>query len=61
MKLQFSARILEKYSNVKFHENLSSERPVVPCDRVDLKVDLTKLIIVVRVFANTPKNDRCFI
>jgi len=36
MKLEFSRNIFEKkYSNTKFHENLSSGSRVVPCGRTD--------------------------
>jgi len=38
MKLELSQQIYEKYSTIKFHENPSSERPVVPrgwTDRCD--------------------------
>jgi hypothetical protein len=31
MKLEFSQQIFEKYSNIKFHENLSSGSRVHPC------------------------------
>jgi hypothetical protein len=30
MKLEFSGKIFEKYSNIKFHENPSSGSGVVP-------------------------------
>jgi hypothetical protein len=33
MKLEFSRQISEKYSNIKFHENLSSWSRVVPVGR----------------------------
>jgi len=33
MKLEISRKILEKYSNLKFHKTLSSR--VVPCERTD--------------------------
>ena len=33
MKLEFSRQSWEKYSNIKFHENLSSESRVVACGR----------------------------
>jgi len=36
MKLEFCRQILEKYSNIKFHENPSSGSPVVPCERTDM-------------------------
>ena len=32
MKLEFSRQMFEKYSNIKFHENLSSGSRVVPAD-----------------------------
>jgi hypothetical protein len=35
MKIEFSREILEKYSNIKFHENPSSASRVVPCGRTD--------------------------
>ena len=34
-KLEFSPKVFEKYSNIKFHENPSSEIPVVACGRTD--------------------------
>jgi hypothetical protein len=41
---------MEKYSNTKFHETLSSGRRVVPCGRRDGQDE------VFRNFVNTPKN-----
>jgi hypothetical protein len=35
MALEFSQNILEKSSNIKFHENPSSESRVVPCGQTD--------------------------
>jgi len=35
MKLEFSRQMLEKYSNIEFHENLSSGTQVVQCGRTD--------------------------
>ena len=35
MKLEFSRQIFEKYSNIKFHENLSSGSRVVSCGQTD--------------------------
>jgi len=32
MKLEFARQIFEKYSNIKFHENPSSESRVVHAD-----------------------------
>jgi hypothetical protein len=36
MKLEFSPQIVEKYSDIKFHENPSSGSRVVPCGRTDM-------------------------
>jgi hypothetical protein len=33
LNLKFSRQIFEKYSDIKFHENMFSERRVVPWDR----------------------------
>jgi len=35
MKLKFSRQIFEKYTNIKFQENLSSANRVVPCGQTD--------------------------
>jgi hypothetical protein len=35
MKLEFSRQIVEKYSDIKFHENPSSRRQIVRCGRMD--------------------------
>jgi len=60
MKGEFSRRILEKYSNIKFHENLSSGSQIVPWGHKDTRTqgqtDMTKVIIAVRNFAKEPKN-----
>ena len=50
MKLEFSQHIFEICSNIKFHENSSSVRQVVPCGRTDM----TKLIVAFRKFAKVP-------
>jgi hypothetical protein len=33
MKLEFSQHMIEKYSNINFHENLSIGSQVVPCGK----------------------------
>ena len=58
MKLKFYRQILEKYLNIKFHENLSSGSRVVPCGRTDRQTYMTKLIVAFRSFANSPKKKR---
>jgi len=52
MKLEFSRKIFEKFSNIKFHENPSSGSWVVPSGRTDM----TKLIVAFCNFANAPNN-----
>jgi hypothetical protein len=53
MELEFSQQIFEKYSNIKFHENLSSGNRHVQCSG---QTDMTKLIVAFHNFANAPKN-----
>jgi len=48
-----SRQISEKYSNTKFHENLSSGGRVVPCGRAYI----TKLMVAFCNFVNAPKID----
>jgi hypothetical protein len=60
MKLDFSRQIVEKYSNIKFHENPSFGSRVVPYWRTDGETekptDVTKIIVAFHNSANTPKN-----
>ena len=39
MKIEFSGQIFQKYSNIKFHENPSSENRVVPYGQTDRQTD----------------------
>ena len=39
MKLEFSQQIFEKYTNIKFHENPSSESRVVPCGQTNRRTN----------------------
>jgi len=55
MKLYFSRQFFEKYSYIKFHENLPSGSRFVPCRQPDGRTDLTKLIVALRKVANAPK------
>jgi len=57
MELEIPREIFEKQSNIKFHENLPSGSQVVPCRRTDRYTDMTKLIVPLRNFVNTPEND----
>jgi hypothetical protein len=47
MKFEFSGQSFEKYSNIQFHENLSSGSRVFPCEQTDA----TNLIVD---FINVP-------
>ena len=51
-KLSFSQYIFKKFSNIKFPEYLSSERPDLPWRQADT----TKLRVASRNFANAPKS-----
>ena len=64
MKLEFSWRILGKYSNIKFHESLFSGSWVVPFRWTDRRTDMTNkwmnewmnlIIVAFCSFSNTPK------
>jgi len=39
MKLEFSQQSFEKYSNIKFHVNLSSRSRIAPCGQTDGRTD----------------------
>ena len=54
IKLESSRQkgIFEKYSNIKFDENPSSESRVVSCGRTDGQTDMTKLMVTFGNFAN---------
>ena len=39
MELEFSWQIFEKDANIKFHDNLSSGSPVVPCGQMERRTD----------------------
>jgi hypothetical protein len=56
LKLELPWQIFEKYSNIKFNENLSSGSRVVPFGETDGRADMTKLIVAFHNFANAPKN-----
>jgi len=54
MKLEFSWHIFKKYSNIKFHENLSGGTRVVPC----WWMDMMKVIVAFCNFATAPKREK---
>jgi len=59
MKRELYRQIFEKYLLIKFNENLTSGRRVVPCGQIDERTDgqtgMTKLTVTFRNFANAPK------
>ena len=57
MKIEFSLRIFEKYSNIKLNEKLSSGSRVVPYGRTDRRTDMTKLVVTFRNFAKSRKKE----
>jgi len=52
-------QIFETPSSIKFHENPSSWNRVVPCGRTDRRMDMAKLIVALRNFANAPNIELC--
>ena len=58
MTLEFTGRIFEKCSNVKFHENSLGGSRDVPCGQTggwtERRTDMTKPVIAFRNFANAP-------
>jgi hypothetical protein len=55
MELEFNRQNFEKTLNIKFHENPSIGSPAVPCGQTGGRMDMTKLIVTFRNFANAPK------
>ena len=58
MKHEFSWRIFENYSNIKFHKNPSSGSRFFPAMQRDRRTDMTNLIVAFRNFVNAPKNQK---
>jgi hypothetical protein len=56
MKLVFSQQLFENYSKIKFHLNPSSDSWVVPHGQTDKQIDMTKLTVAFRNFANASKS-----
>jgi len=48
----------EKYTNINFHENLSSESQVVQCGQAEERTDVTMVTVAFRNFANAPKTHK---
>jgi hypothetical protein len=57
MKVEFSLKIFEKYSNVEFHKKiLLSGNRVVLCGQTGEQTGMTKLTVAFRHFAKAPNN-----
>ena len=60
MKIEFSRQIFEKYTNIRFHENLFNGNTVAlfvrTYWRTDRQTDMPKLFVAVRNFAIRPNN-----
>jgi hypothetical protein len=56
MSLEFSRQIFEKYSSVKFNENLSNGSR--DFQAVWWETDMTKLRVAFHNFVNAPKNEQ---
>jgi len=54
--VKFSRQTFEKFSNTKFHENMSAESRIVPCGRTDGLTNMTKLIVAFQYFADAHKS-----
>jgi len=63
VKIKFLQQIFEKFSNIKFYENLSSGSRVVSCGRTDgrtdsptdRQTDMTNILVALCSFYNAPK------
>jgi len=55
MNLEFFRQIFEKYSDIKFHENSSSGRQIVPCGQMDGQIDRTNVMVAFHNFTNASK------
>jgi len=57
MKLDFSQKIFENYSNIKFHENPPSEAELFHASEMQTegRTDTTKLMVFFLTLADVPK------
>jgi len=58
IELEHSRWIFEKHSNIKFHENPSTESRVIPHGQTEGHTDTTKLTVAFRKFVNVPRKRR---
>ena len=55
MKLEFSQKIFEEFSSIKFHENPTNGSRVILTRRTDGRTDMKKLLVAFQNFVNEPK------
>jgi hypothetical protein len=55
MEVKLSRHIFEKYSKIKFHENLSSGSRVVPDGQTDRQTNMTKVMSLFKILRKRPK------
>ena len=55
MKIQFSQKVFEKYSNIKFHLNPCSGSRVAACGGRDRRAYMEKLIVAFLNLAEEPE------
>jgi len=55
--IRISLTVLNDLSNIKFNSNPCSWSQVIPCERMDRRTNLPKLLGVLNNFANTPNRD----
>jgi hypothetical protein len=48
MEFEFSWKILEKYSNIVFYENVPSGSRIIPCDHTDSRNEAKSLFAILR-------------
>ena len=57
MRHEFSRKMFEKYSSIKFHENPFNRNGAVPCGRRNGQTDMTEITVAFRIFMKVPNND----
>ena len=57
----FSSNRFSKHSDIRFHEDPSCGSRIVPYGRTERRIDVTKLIVCFRNFANAPRKEPLFI
>jgi hypothetical protein len=56
MKFEFSRQIFQKQPDIKFNGHASGGGRVVPCEQMDRRTDMTKVMFGFLNSANAPRN-----